>query len=73
MTEDMIFNMFGNIAAPVIICMYTLVEVNRSIKRLADSIDRFSDEVDSRIDKLERELRELTIEFKTFVKRSEHH
>lgn len=65
--------MLGNIGVPAAICFYTLFEVNKNVKRLADSIDRFSNDVDRRIEKLENKLSELTVEVKACVKRGEHH
>lgn len=69
MTEEFLFKLLGNVAAPVVICMYTLLEVNKNVKRLADSIDRFGKEIDKRVDKLEAEVRELTVDVKTLTKR----
>lgn len=73
MEDELIFKLLGNIGVPAAICFYTLFEVNKNVKRLAESIDRFANEVDRRIEKLEGDLRELTVEVKTWSKRGDQH
>jgi hypothetical protein len=71
--DEIIFKILGNIGVPAAVCFYTLYEVNKNVKRLAESIDRFANEVDRRIEKLEDDLHELTVEVKTWGKRSDQH
>lgn len=59
MTEEFIFNAIANIGVPAVICLYTLVGVNKSLKELTNAIDRLSGEVDKRITKLEEAVDEL--------------
>lgn len=82
--EEHIFNLLSNIGVPAAVCFYTLFEVNKSVKRLAESIDRFNLEFDRRIDKLNSEVtnrinklednvRELTFEVKAQSNRGDSH
>lgn len=59
MTEEFIFNSIANIGVPAVICLYTLVGVNKSLKELTNAIDRLSGEVDKRITKLEESVDDL--------------
>ena len=69
MEEEIILKLLGNIGVPAAICFFTLFEVNKNLKRLADSIDRFSGELDRRIDKIETDIRNLNVEVRTLAKR----
>ena len=84
MGEEIIFKVLANIGVPAAVCFYTLVEVNRSVKRLAESIDRFNlefdrridklnDEVTHRIEKLEEDVHALTVEIKSHTNRGDYH
>ena len=53
-------NVLGNIGIPAALCFYTLFEVNKNVKKLADSINRLADDTDKRLDKLETRLSELS-------------
>ena len=59
MTEEFIFNTIANIGVPAVICLYTLVGVNKSLKELTNAINRLSGEVDKRITKLEEAVDDL--------------
>lgn len=69
MAEETLIHMLGNIGVPAALCFYTLFEVNKNLKRLADSITHFGSEVDRRIDRVEADLRTLTIEVKALIKK----
>lgn len=71
MTEDFILKIVGNVGAPAVICLYTLFEVNKNVKRLAESIDRLSDNVNRRVDKIEDDLRALVTEVDLLARRRE--
>lgn len=70
MSEEFILKIIGNVGAPAVICLYTLFEVNKNVKRLAESIDRLSDNVNRRVDKVEDDLHTLTLEVKTLLRRN---
>ena len=69
MTEEFIAKLVGNIGVPAAICLYTLFEVNKNVKRLAESIDRLSDDLKNRVCKLENDLHDLTAEVKSMIRR----
>lgn len=58
MGEEFWFNLLGSIGVPTTICLYTLYEVNRSLKELTRAINQLMQDIDKRLDRLERiELR----------------
>lgn len=69
MSEEIVLKLLGNIGVPAAVCFYTLFEVNKNVKRLADSIDRFGSEVDKRIDRIEKDVKDLAFEVKSLAQK----
>ncbi len=59
MEPEFLTNILGNIGIPAALCFYTLFEVNKNLKKLADSINNLSNDVDKRLDKMESTVAEL--------------
>lgn len=59
MADDFLVNALGNVAAPVIICLYTLFQVNKNLEKLANSFDRWGDLIDRRLKDLEDDVKAL--------------
>lgn len=60
MEGDVLIKLLSNIGVPAALCFYTLFEVNKNVKKLADSINRLADDTDKRLDKLENKMTELS-------------
>ena len=71
MDDTLFAHIISNVGIPAALCFYTLFEVNKNVKKLADSIDRFNDDIDKRVNKIETDLRELTVEVKAFIRRQQ--
>ena len=71
MEDNLFAHIISNVGIPAALCFYTLFEVNKNVKKLADSIDRFSDDIDKRVNKIEADLRELTVEVKALIRRQQ--
>lgn len=71
MEDNLFAHIISNVGIPAALCFYTLFEVNKNVKKLADSIDRFNDDIDKRVNKIETDLRELTVEVKAFIRRQQ--
>lgn len=69
MSEEIVLKLLGNIGVPAAVCFYTLFEVNKNVKRLADSIDHFGSEVDKRIDRIEKDVKDLAFEVKSLAQK----
>lgn len=48
--------LIGNVGVPAVICLYTLFEVNKNVKKLTDSVDRLTKSLEPRIEKIEQKL-----------------
>lgn len=66
MAEETLLNLLSNVAAPVLICLYTLFGVNKTLnkqdetfKDLTVAINKLSSDIDKRLDKIEEKTREL--------------
>ena len=59
MTEELIIHTLSNVGAPVVICMYTLFQVNKNLEKLTNAFDRWSDLIDHRLQDLEDDVKEL--------------
>ena len=69
MGEEFLGHLLGNIGVPAALCFYTLFEVNKNVKRLADSINRLGDDVDKRISRIDAELHALNAEVKIMIRK----
>ena len=56
----------SSVGIPTVICLYTLFELNKSVKNLTDAINKFKDEIKerdekqiARFEKIEHEIMEL--------------
>ena len=70
MAEESILHLIGNVGVPGVICLFTLVRVNETLKDLTDAINKLTTDVDKRLDKLEDKTRELSNEI-ILMKRSD--
>ena len=59
MTEELIIHTLSNVGAPVVICMYTLFQVNKNLENLTNAFDRWSDLIDHRLKALEEDVKSL--------------
>ena len=57
--EEMFLHALSNVGVPAALCFYTLFEVNKNVKRLADSIDRLDVDLKTRVSRLEDAVAEL--------------
>lgn len=62
--EEMFLHALSNVGVPAALCFYTLFEVNKNVKRLADSIDRLDVDLKTRVSRLEEAVAELKRQFK---------
>lgn len=57
--EEIFLHALSNVGVPAALCFYTLFEVNKNVKRLADSIDRLDVDLKTRVSRLEDVVAEL--------------
>lgn len=57
--EEIFLHALSNVGVPAALCFYTLFEVNKNVKRLADSIDRLDVDLKTRVSRLEDAVSEL--------------
>lgn len=57
--EEIFLHALSNVGVPAALCFYTLFEVNKNVKRLADSIDRLDVDLKTRVSRLEDAVAEL--------------
>lgn len=76
MGEEALLNMLSNVAAPVLICLYTLYGVNKTLKEqdktlkeLTDAINRQTADFDRRLEKQQDDIRELRLELKALQRK----
>ena len=68
MGEETLLNLLSNVAAPVLICLYTLFGVNKTLnkqdetfKDLTAAINKLSTDIDKRLDHIEEKTRQLSL------------
>lgn len=76
MAEETLLNMLSNVAAPVLICFYTLYGINKTLKEqdktfkeLTAAINRQTADFDRRLDKQQDDIKELRIEVKALQRK----
>lgn len=62
MAEETILNLLGNVGVPAVICLYTLIGVNKTLKELTNAINKLSSDVDARISRLEGQVAALHLQ-----------
>lgn len=62
MAEETILNLLGNVGVPAVICLYTLIGVNKTLKELTGAINKLSNDVDARISRLEGQVAALHLQ-----------
>lgn len=48
--------LIGNVGVPAIICLYTLFELNKSMKTLAAAIQELTTDLKQRVEKIEQKI-----------------
>lgn len=71
MPEEIFLKMLGNIGVPAAVCFYTLFEVNKNVKRLADSINQYIAQHDNRIEKLEDKFSQINLEIQMLKRKGD--
>ncbi len=51
--DEIFLHALSNVGVPAALCFYTLFEVNKNVKKLAESIDKLDDDVSRRVSRLE--------------------
>jgi len=62
LAEETILNLLGNVGVPAVICLYTLIGVNKTLKELTGAINKLSNDVDARISRLEGQVAALHLQ-----------
>jgi len=62
LAEETILNLLGNVGVPAVICLYTLIGVNKTLKELTNAINKLSSDVDARISRLEGQVAALHLQ-----------
>ena len=62
MAEETVLNLLGNVGVPAVICLYTLIGVNKTLKELTNAINKLSSDVDARISRLEGQVAALHLQ-----------
>lgn len=70
MGEETLLQLLGNVGVPAVVCLYTLIRVNQTLRDLTGAINKLTIDVDRRLEKLEDKTRELSVEIKSI--RHEH-
>ena len=87
MAEETLLNLLSNVAAPVLICLYTLFGVNKTLNKqdetlknqnatfrdLTTAINKLSTDIDKRLDRLEDKNRQLSFQIENLQRRSDSH
>ena len=60
--EELLLKAIGNIGVPAVICLYTLLGVNKTLKELTDAINKMSTDV-QKIKELDNRTHELSYKF----------
>ena len=60
MSEETLLHLLGNVGVPAVICLYTLIGVNKTLKELTNAINKLSSDVNERISRLEGQVAALS-------------